>query len=309
MIILKNTGYVRKEADPRNHILEAVQPPLASGAIPVSHVTDITPFKLSQNVFMQNQEPSCVAHSVTWAVMVEHWKQTGQVVKLSPRFLYAMCKTVDGLPADAGTYLETALNIAKNYGICEDSYFPNNTDLDVATYSNPALIPPEAKVNALKYKIDSYAFLSDRSVSGLNQAIYQNSIVLIGTDVSDWWWTNTAGKNSWNANDLLPLRPIDATHPEVSGHCVALYAYGEPWNAQTPTNQWLMNWWGIEWAYGGRACFGANYEPTLYEAAVITYTVKNTTPAPVAQVEVVQPQETLLEEVIEIGEKLFDKVI
>jgi hypothetical protein len=272
-------GYIRKDADPRNHILEAKQPPLDQKAIPAVYATDITPFKLPENIFMQAQEPSCVAHTVTWAIMYYHWKATGMVVKLSPRFLYALCKTVDGLPASDGTYLETALNLAKKYGVCEDSYFPNDTTLDVEMYTDASRISPEAKANALNYRIESYSFLSNLSVAGVQNALYQNGIVLIGTDVSDWWWTAPSGVSSWNPADLLPLRPIDAQHPEVSGHAVCLYAYGEPWDNVYPTNFWGMNWWSYAWAYTGRFCYGANYQPTVYEAAVIS--LANTSPAPI----------------------------
>ena len=263
------TGYIKKTPDPRNWILETVQAPMQT--IPVSHITDITPWKLPQNVFMQSKEPSCVAHLVTWMLMVKHWQKTGEVIKLSPRYLYAKCKLVDGVPAEDGTYLETALSIAKNTGICEDSYFPNDCTLPVETYTNAALIPAAADANAATHKIASYLFLSDFSVQGLQNAIAQNGIVGICTDISDHWWTNpTTGANDWSAGDLLPLLPDDATHPAVGGHAVALYAYGEPWDGMHPTNFWLMNWWSSAWAYIGRACYGANYEPMVHEGCTIT---------------------------------------
>lgn len=298
-----NTGYVRKTPDPRNHILEAQQAPLEASAIPPIYKTDITPFKLPENVFMQHQEPSCIAHGVVWAIMYYHWKNTGQFVKLSPRFLYAMCKTVDGLPNDAGTYLETALNLAKNIGVCEDSFFTNDCTLPLDTYCDASLIPQAAKDNALKYKIDSYAFLSNLTVQGVQNALYQNGIVIIATEIGNTWWTSPSGVSSWAEDDLLPLRPFDATHPEVSGHCVDLYAYGEPWDATHPTNLYGMNWWSLEWAAQGRFCYGANYEPTIYEAAVIR--MAGTAPAPASPVEV-ETDETFLEHIEEDVDRVVE---
>jgi hypothetical protein len=265
------TGYIKKPSpDPRNWILEKQQAPIEHNAIPASFITPIGPWKLPQNIFMQSQEPSCVAHLVTWMLMVKHWQLTGEILKLSPRYLYAKCKLVDGVPAEDGTYLETALNIAKNTGICEDKYFPNDCSLPVSTYADASLISAEADANAATHKIASYLFLSDFSVQGLQNAIAQNGIVGICTDISSHWWTNSKGQNSWFPADLLPLKPNDATHPAVGGHAVALYAYGEPWDGMHPTNFWGMNWWSSAWAYMGRFCCGADYEPMVHEGCTIT---------------------------------------
>lgn len=304
-----NTGYIKPQEP---HAPETLVTLASSTPVPASHITDITPFKLPENIFMQAQEPSCVAHGVTWAIMYYHWKATGNVVKLSPRFLYALCKTVDGIPADGGTYLKTALELAQKYGVCEDSYFPNDCTLDVNTYTDATLIPQAAYTNALNYKIESFSFLSDLSVAGLNQAIYQEGIVIIGTDVSDYWWTNASGQNSWSSADLLPLKPEDTAHPIVSGHCVDLYAYGEPWDTVHPTNAYGMNWWSPEWAYEGRFCYGANYEPTVYEAAVITLAKTSVAPvAPVLEAEepsLAQKIGVITEDIVDMGKELLAKV-
>jgi len=117
----------------------------------------------------------------------------------------------------------------------------------------------------LNYKLDSSktSYLSNLSSAGINNAIYQNGIVIIGTDVSDHWWLP-------NWNNILPLQPSDAGNPTVSGHCVVLYAFGEPWSVQLPTNTWGVNWWSSAWGYIGRFCYGANYTPEVYEAAVVS---------------------------------------
>lgn len=300
-----NTGYVKPVESPK--LSEAVVPEQAS-SIPVAFSTDISPFKETQNVFMQAQQPSCVGHGVTWAVMYHYWKKTGKYVKLSPRFVYAMCKTTDGLPVDAGTYLATALQVLKDHGVCEDSFFPNNTDLDVSTYANPALISAEAKQNALQYRIDDFEFLKNLSPQSLNTAIYnggKGDVVVTGMDVSSWWWTDVNGRTTWSADSLLPLRPIDAAHPEISGHCTALYAYGEEWDSQYPINYWGMNWWSPEWAYQGRYCLGNNDLPNIYEAATITAEFSNTQPAPVIS-DVSHENLTVAEEIVEWVEKVVE---
>lgn len=305
----KNTGYIKPSVSPET--LKSFAPEKVA-AIPASFVTDITPFKEVQNIFMQAQEPSCVAHGVTWAIMYHYWVKTGKYIKLSPRFVYALCKTVDNIPANGGTYLKTALDIVMKYGVCEDSYFPNDTTLDVNTYTNASLISPEAYQNALQYRIDSYDFLSDLSPTGLNTAIYnegKGDVVITGMDVSDWWWTGPNGLTTWSADSLLPLRPIDTTHPSESGHCTCLYAFGEEWDSAHPSNWFGMNWWSAEWAYQGRYCLGTNDLPNIYEAATIIATFPNTTPAPENPVENSTPvNKDFIEKVEEIVEEVVDEI-
>lgn len=263
------TGYLPPVIeDPRNFVAESIMP-ADSGALPASWVTDITPFKLPQNIYMQGKQPSCVAHSVAWAVQYYHWKTTGQVIKLSPRFLYALCKANDGIPNEEGTYMLTALKMAQKYGVCEDNYFHNDVTLSEADYKDVTKIPQAAYTNAATHKIGTYAFLSDTSKNGLNKAIYQNGVVLIGMKIGQEWWTAENGRVSWAADDILPLRPAATV---VSGHAIALYAYG--------AFNHLMNWWSYDWGYQGHGWFSSNDIPYIYQAAIITGLAEPTSPAP-----------------------------
>lgn len=292
------TGYVPKiigsatEPDIRNWKLESVQP--VSPTLPSFYKTDISAIP----ILMQGQSPACVAHAVTYAVMYFHWKATGTVVRLSPRFLYALCKTVDGLPLDAGTYLETALNIAKNTGICEDTFFPNdpaNNQLevvDITTYANASLISQDAKNNATLYKIPSYAFLTSHDRTAMNNAIYQNSLLIVGQDISSEWWETEGGEVSWSADDLMPIRPADAAHPNTGGHCTVEYAFGEYPHG--------INSWSNSWGYNGLYWYSAGQQPNIYECAVIG---AFTAPAPQ------KPQETLIQEIEEVVENVVDKFL
>ena len=291
------TGYVKSPAVPPEKVvaLEAV------GA-PAQYVTDITPFKLAANIFDQQQEPSCVAHTVTWLVMYAWWKKTGTYVKLSPRFVYALCKTIDGLSATSGTTYQAAFTVIEQYGICEDTYFTNDCTLNVNTYTDATLISDAAKANALQYKAVG-SFLSSLTQADLQEAIYQHGVIGIGTEISDYWWSDGQGTDTYDANIILPLKPYDTANPIVGGHAIALYAYAMPWDAEYPTNFWLCNWWDSTWAYAGRGCYGANYEPTVYEAVFVELApTQENTPAVPIQTETIP---TLLQEVEELVEKVL----
>lgn len=296
----KNLGYTPPvQKDPRNWLLESTQP---VQPFPDTHVTDITPFKLPQNIYMQYQIPDCVENAVAFAQRYDEWKATGIIPNLCRRELAIKTVQADGFPFSAGTNLQVALDIAHKQGIGDAQYFPDDHTLDEATFIGASL-PQTVIDSAQAHKIPSYAFVSDLSVNGLKNAIYQNGIVLIGIKVSDWWWTAPSGNASWQVNDILPIRPIDATHPQVSGHAVALYGYDTQYF-------YFMNWWSPQWGDQGHGWFGINDVPEIYEAAVIGAFIKPTTPAPEPAPSVPQASTTnVLEEVVQMAEQVVETVI
>lgn len=287
------TGYVKPSAQPKNK-----SGALAAVPAPAQFLVD-NPYRNSANIMNQNLEPSCVAHSVVELVTFLWWKKTGNFVKLSPRFVYALCKLTDNLSADSGTTFEAAMGVLKEYGVCEDSYFTNDTTLDVNTYTDATLISAEAKANALQYRIEDWDWIDDISVSGLQSAMASlNTMIAIGTDISDYWWLP-----SWT--DILPLKPMDANNPTTGGHAVTLYAYGQPWDATYPTNFYGINHWSSLWGYNGRFCYGADYEPTVYEACYCWLPATEPTPTPSLIQVSTTPQESVIEEIVEFAEKIL----
>jgi hypothetical protein len=80
-------------------------------------------------------------------------------------------------------------------------------------------------------------------------------------DISDARWEATDGRISWEASDILPIRP---PHPSTSRHCVDLYCY----NTDEKLDG-LVNWWSDEWGNKGTGFFYGNELPYIYQAAVI----------------------------------------
>lgn len=252
-----NTGFIPSPDDPRDIQMAAAAP---DAAVPVTFFKTDT---VSVPAPFQKFQPACIAHAVTWYVMWLHWKKTGKYVKLSPRFLYALCKANDGLPNTEGTFYRVALSIAKYTGICEDIYFPNDVNLDKNVYKDATLIPMAAHTNAKQYRIIGYSRVMDTSFMGLFNAAYHNALCLVGMRVSSEWWEREDGTITWAADDLMPLRVPDAAHPTVSGHAVCIYASGL-------INQFIMNWWSTSWGYNGHGWYRKDEIPEVYEAWVIT---------------------------------------
>lgn len=312
------TGYKPPlQKDPRNFPLEKAQ---AVVPTPPSYKTDLT----GMPVFMQYQQPDCVENGVTYAKEYFDFKQSGTVTDLSRRSLVIPTVAQDGIPYDEGTSLQTALNVAHNQGIAEASLFPDDHTMTVDAFVTGP-IPPAAVSNALTHKIASYAFVTDLSQVGLQNAIYQNGLVLIGIDIDDAWWTSKTGETSWAKSDILPIRPptgTSTTDATYSRHIVALYGYDEQYF-------YFVNWWSNQWASdlvngnlgtdGGFGYFGINDLPSIYEAATIVdltpdqiTAIKQDLQQVTVEVQDIDPvsptapqQESLIEEVIEEIEKLI----
>ncbi len=182
--MLQFTGALESPQDSRDLPLGKVQAPVA---VPTEFLPDYSALP----IYYQNGVPACGGHAGAWLANGFQFIEDGKVVKLSPRFVYALCKKIDGIPATDGTYMRAIFKVLREYGVCEDKYFPNDITLPVAEYADWTLIPPEAYENAKKYKIKSYAFVDDKSKQGLKQAIYQNKFVLILK--KPWIPTNPSG--------------------------------------------------------------------------------------------------------------------
>lgn len=152
---------------------------------------------------------NCTAHAAAHYIGAFE-KLEGNYPKLSPRYLYALCKKDDGVPEEnQGTYLRQVLKKMSNSGMCEDKFFPNSVSLPYKEYKDYTKITYSAYYDAQPRIIKAYGFVSDLSFEGLKRAIYQNNGLLLLIDVGNEYFSG--GKA------VVPSKVI-------SGHLV--YAYG-----------------------------------------------------------------------------------
>lgn len=246
-----HTGYIPCESTPKG--CKLLYP--TSSPIPSSSVTDVSPIP----IFNQQYQPSCVAHAIVTYVMWLHYKKTGKIKLLSPRFLYAITIREMGTDPHDGSSLKVALQMAKKYGICEDVYFPNTTDISIPEYADATKIPQVAYDSALDYRIGDFYFLTSLTQQSIRQAIHEWGLILYGIRISDKWW-----KPSYSAGDLLPIRPPNGfSDPTISGHLVTGFGYDD-----TPQD-YFRNEWSANWAAAGNGYFASNELPYVYEGAII----------------------------------------
>lgn len=190
----------------------------------------------------QGKHPACVGYAASKVKEGQELDEHQQFIDISPRFIYAMCKKIDGY-SGGGTYTRVAMKILKNYGACLEKGFPSNTSLSKDEFKNWELIPEPAYIEAKKYKIKTYATV-DKDWESLKQAIYQNKIVLGG---------QTGSRNGWSQ---LPLRPPQEGE-KLFGHAIAYYGYDKNYI-------YFINSWSQNYGENGIGYFGRDMLPYLH---------------------------------------------
>lgn len=254
------TGYRPPEKkDPRNFDLAKAQP---ISPLPPAYKTDISALP----IFNQQKLSDCVENGITYIKKYHEYKTTGQILDLARRSLVIPTVQMDGFPLSQGTSIQDALYQGHKKGISETQYISDDHSLPESVFVSPASLTSAAQANALTHTIYSYAFVSDLSVNSLKNAIYQNGLVAIGATINQNWWTSKSGTVTWNASDILPIRP-PLTHdpkidPSLSGHLFVLYGYDEQYF-------YFVNSFGDTWGEKGTGYFKMDEVPFIYEAAAI----------------------------------------
>lgn len=265
---MNNTGYIPSPKDKRDFKLSAIQPDVVN--IPAVFRPDYSFLP----TYHQHKQPSCIGHAVAWMINFYEWDERQSKELLSPRFIYALAKRDDGIPYEDGTYYRIGLKEVKNHGVCDESFFPNNTDLDRATYNDYKLIDVNAFADAEGRMIKAYAEVDNLSFDGLKQAIYQNKVVLLALQVDENMYQDRFGNVTWEENKILPLRLPASVD---SGHAVVGIGYDED-------HIYFKNSWGTTWGQKGDGYFKSNYVPYIQEA----WTAVDLTEEQIAQIKATQ---------------------
>ena len=131
----------------------------------------------------------------------------GKNYELSPLFIYAECKKIDGIPNTEGTYLHVACDVLRRLGVCLERTFP---------YSDNRVIrptPPEAFKEAEGFKIKRFAKVN--TLEEVKQAIVHEGSVLGGVFVTSSFMTPERG--------FVPL-PGGSF---LGGHAIAFVGYDD----------------------------------------------------------------------------------
>lgn len=214
-------GALKNTKDLRDVQLVQVQTPVS---IPNKYITDISWIP----VMNQKSLGACVGHAHALIHIYNEFKENNLKEKLSPRFLYALSKKIDGLK-EQGTHPRTTASVMFNKGCPHEGFCLNNTSLSHEDYIN-IVESDEMLKDAAKYKIKGYAFVANNK-DALKQAIFQNGLVAITISVG---------------NFDNPIKPGN-----LGLHRVVVYGYdGDVF--------FYRNSWGEEWGDKGNGYFNWN---------------------------------------------------
>lgn len=224
-------GAIKNPKDLRDIKLTQVQQPVS---IPLSYQTDISFLP----VLNQKGLGACVGHAHALIHIYNEYKENKVLKNLSPRYIYALSKKLDGVVGE-GTFPRIAAKVQIN-GCATETTVPNNTDLQHSEYIN-ITETSEIKTDALPYRIKGYVDVpNDKEI--LKQAIYQNGVVAITISVGNF--NNPIKKGN------------------IGLHRVMAYGYdGDRF--------FFRNSWGKDWGDNGNGYFDWN-DQELQDLMVFT---------------------------------------
>lgn len=195
----------------------------------------------------QGDEGTCVAFaSVVGMKEYQDAKEYRKTIKLSPRYLYNLCKANDGIPDEEGTYPRVAMKMLLKHGVSPESYWPYRPHQEDACR-------PGADKAARIYMIKAYARLN--SVQDMKRSLVVNGPFLVGVDVFASWFTDKVSKTG--------VIPMPGSHDELQGgHAICIVGYDDSKKLFKFKNSWSRGWgdkgYGyIRYEYISRYCSDA----------------------------------------------------
>lgn len=154
--------------------------------------------------------------------------------KFSPRFIYSMCKKLDGLKDVEGTTAWWSMRVLKGYGACEEKFYSDNATLNYSGHIHPR-IGQEILDNAYHYRDPVYQRLF--SLNDIKKLLkLDESLVALSFDVFKGVYDAPKGH--------VPLP--NPSEKRLGGHCVAVVG----WNDEKQVVK-FANSWGEEWGDKG----------------------------------------------------------
>lgn len=254
---IPTTGAIPSEPDYRDGLAGAsVSIEAGASSLPAELITDIKALA----VLDQNKDPACVSHA--WALVMKYywWKETGQIIDFSPRYLDIMSNE-DWIPADGGRVPRTVAKVSAKHGCCTTALLPNDTEgIPLSQYRDRDVLTNEMHAEAAKYKIPGYVRISDNSVADFRNAIAQYGLVSGLFSISDNFWIP-----SWNTSDIDPLR----TKAPTSNHQMVVYGWSGALN-------YVRNSWSELWNRKGNGTYSAGaWLPYISEGWAIAHIPTN----------------------------------
>lgn len=210
-------GCLKDPTDRRDIPMRQILPPITAPPT-VDYTGQMSPVR------NQGNEGTCVAFASVVGVKEYHeMKEYRRLIELSPRYIYYLCKKLDGMPNQDGTYPRIAMKVLAEKGVCREEswpYRPYQTDHHC----------PEADETARRFRIRNYARLTE--IEEMERSLSINGPFLAGVEVFSGWFEVHRGKIS------LPA-PGDSS---LGGHAVCIMGYSRDGSYFKFKNSWGADW-------------------------------------------------------------------
>ena len=220
-------GCLKDPKDLRDIPMGLVLPPIP---LPdkIDYAVNMTPVR------NQGDEGTCVAFaSVVGIKEYQDTKEYKNLIELSPRYIYNLCKKNDGSPDEEGTYPRVAMKMLLKYGTPTENYWP---------YRPHQTDKPKAGADkaAVKYKVKAYARL--KTAIEMKRSLVVNGPYLAGVDVYESWFTNKASKTG-----LIPMPGKSDQYQ--GGHAICIVGYDDTKRLFKFKNSWGDDWGDTGYGY------------------------------------------------------------
>jgi C1A family cysteine protease len=172
----------------------------------------------------QGDEGTCVGFAAV-AGMKEYQEQLDwkKYMELSPRFLYSLCKKVDGYPNSEGTQIRIAMKMLKIYGTCREKFWP------YIPHGGNKMLPGAGK-DAARFKALTYARIL--GLDELKLSLFVKGPAVIGVTVFKGMMNTITG--------VVPMPK--KTDTVLGGHALCAVGYDDRRRLVKFKNSWGEDW-------------------------------------------------------------------
>jgi len=234
------TGLVEDPPDSRDFALSSYLPPPDPLGKPLPDTYEIPYLSPVRD---QGSKGACVAFGSVvgmknsqegWGCgVIVHGEEIMVNPDLSPLFLYQLCKKVDGIPNQDGTYIRVAMKILQSTGVCQENCCKYATTGSVTPC-------PDWKEQADHYKIKTYAKVP-ADFEEVKRAIFTFNGVVAGLHTNLSWSRTRSGIINYLGKNK-----------RRGGHCIFFVG----WNC---TYLKFKNSWGTGWGDDGYGYITKDY--------------------------------------------------
>lgn len=199
-------------------------------------------------IYMQGKYGTCGAHAGAQLANVLF------NITSSPKFLWKIIKTIDGLGLNDGTDMRSIFKSMQNIGVCSLSLLDNSLEDSIEKYSDIKEVTHDMYTDAANHKITNYGFIDNPTIPQIKQAVASYKAVIVLVDCGDGFYTP-----DWSNASVNPLHVGNF----VGHHFMVVTAYGF-------TLIDGPNSWSAAWGDNGFFHFNSDFQPHVLELGFAT---------------------------------------